>query len=239
MKNKRFKISFEDGETEVATADDPDLRLPLSPPKQPTKGTRKSRKRSRTVSNNENENPNTTVATVCTGIVGRDAEYRQIHGFVQRQLDKRKGNSLFICGCAGTGKTECVSNVINGLEPKKDRIKVVTLNGNTDLRSEHIYYDLLEKITGQRENSMEAARNRLARLFTTQKRRLLYVVVIDEIDRLVTKHQDVLYNLFDWPKRPGSCLVLLAIANSVNLHERFLQRLKSQKAEPEFLGKIY
>lgn len=169
-------------------------------------------------------------------IVGRDAEYRKIASFVFRQVERREGNSLFICGCAGTGKTECVTSVVSELERRKEPVQVVHCNGNTDLRSEHVYHDLLQKISGEREGSLEEARNALAKRFCSPKRKL-YVVVVDEIDRLMTKDQEVLYHLFDWPKRKGSSLILLAIANSVNLHQRFLPRLKSQKAEPEFLGK--
>lgn len=45
-------------------------------------------------------------------------------------------------------------------------------------------------------------------------------MVVDEIDLLVNKSQNVLYNLFDWPNRPNSSLILIAIANTMDLPER-------------------
>ena len=49
------------------------------------------------------------------------------------------------------------------------------------------------------------------------------VVLVDEIDYLVTKPQDVLYNLFDWPMKSLHCarrLVVIGVSNTLNLPER-------------------
>ncbi len=57
------------------------------------------------------------------------------------------------------------------------------------------------------------------------------VLLIDELDLLCSKRQDVLYSLFDWPCRQaggasGSSgrrpLIVLAIANTMDLPERLL-----------------
>ena len=45
---------------------------------------------------------------------------------------------------------------------------------------------------------------------------------MDELDYLVTKKQTVMYNFFDWPNRPHSKLIVLAIANTMDLPERML-----------------
>jgi hypothetical protein len=39
------------------------------------------------------------------------------------------------------------------------------------------------------------------------------VLVVDEMDLLVTKSQQLLYNLFDWPTHRAARLVILGIAN--------------------------
>ncbi|RPB00382.1 hypothetical protein L873DRAFT_810640 [Choiromyces venosus 120613-1] len=46
------------------------------------------------------------------------------------------------------------------------------------------------------------------------------VVLMDEIDQLVTRSQDVMYNLFNWPGGRHSKLIVLAIANTMGLPER-------------------
>lgn len=37
--------------------------------------------------------------------------------------------------------------------------------------------------------------------------------------------QTVLYNLFDWPSRKGSCLSVIGIANTMDLPERLHPRI--------------
>ncbi len=51
---------------------------------------------------------------------------------------------------------------------------------------------------------------------------------MDEIDRLVTKDQDVLYKLFEWPTMERSTVVLIGIANALDLTDRVLPRLKAK-----------
>lgn len=48
------------------------------------------------------------------------------------------------------------------------------------------------------------------------------VILVDELDRLVTKKNEVIYNFFNWPNQPHSKLIVLAIANTMDLPERQL-----------------
>ncbi|KAH9921258.1 uncharacterized protein BXZ73DRAFT_80023 [Epithele typhae] len=48
-----------------------------------------------------------------------------------------------------------------------------------------------------------------------------YVVLMDELDQLTAK-QDVGYNFFNWPTLAGSKLVVLAVANTMDLPERVM-----------------
>ena len=60
------------------------------------------------------------------------------------------------------------------------------------------------------------------------QQRMVTLVLVDEMDQLVTRTQSVLYNLFDWPTRPGSTLAVLGIANTLDLPERLLPRILSR-----------
>jgi cell division control protein 6 len=59
------------------------------------------------------------------------------------------------------------------------------------------------------------------------------LVILDEMDHLVTKNQQVMYKLIEYANKPTSKLVLIGIANSLNLPDRFLPRLKAKNIEPK------
>ncbi len=56
-------------------------------------------------------------------------------------------------------------------------------------------------------------------------------MVLDEIDFLITRDQEVLYRLFEWPALIDSRLVLIGIANALDLTGRFLPRLKAKQCK--------
>lgn len=54
-------------------------------------------------------------------------------------------------------------------------------------------------------------------------------MLIDELDQFITRKQKVIYNFFDWPNRPNSKLIVIAIANTMDLPERvMLNRVSSR-----------
>ena len=55
---------------------------------------------------------------------------------------------------------------------------------------------------------------------------------MDELDQLVTTKQDVVYNFFNWPTIANSKLVVLAVANTMDLPERVMTgRVRSRLGE--------
>jgi len=51
---------------------------------------------------------------------------------------------------------------------------------------------------------------------------LQFHIIILQLDLLWTRRQDVVYNLLDWPTKSASRLIVLAIANTMDLPERLL-----------------
>lgn len=77
-------------------------------------------------------------------------------------------------------------------------------------------------MTGKKDTNFQAI-NALNYRFTNEKPNKEFVVLfVDELDLLRTKKQSILYHLFDWPNRKNSNLIVLAIANAMDLPERFL-----------------
>jgi len=55
---------------------------------------------------------------------------------------------------------------------------------------------------------------------------------MDELDQLMTAKQDVVYNFFNWPTLAGAKLVVLAVANTMDLPERVMSgRVRSRLGE--------
>lgn len=55
------------------------------------------------------------------------------------------------------------------------------------------------------------------------------VVLMDELDQLMTTKQDVVYNFFNWPTLMNSRLIVLAVANTMDLPERVMSgRVRSR-----------
>ena len=59
-------------------------------------------------------------------------------------------------------------------------------------------------------------------------KRPVTILLVDEMDQLVTRSQSVLYNIFEWPMHRDSCLSVIGIANTIDLPERFLPRVLSR-----------
>lgn len=64
--------------------------------------------------------------------------------------------------------------------------------------------------------------HRYRRLRLSLKKKTSSVVLMDELDQLMTMKQDVIYNFFNWPSLAGSKLIVIAVANTVNLPERVM-----------------
>jgi origin recognition complex subunit 1 len=93
----------------------------------------------------------------------------------------------------------------------------------------HASLVLWQCISGNRCAHVQAAKLLDARFSGGCRRKdQTVVLLVDELDHLVTRKQTVLYNLFDWPTRPNSNLVVIGIANTMDLDERLLKRIASR-----------
>ncbi len=55
---------------------------------------------------------------------------------------------------------------------------------------------------------------------------------MDELDQLMTTKQDVVYNFFNWPTLAASKLIVIAVANTMDLPERVMSgRVRSRLGE--------
>ncbi|KAG5438616.1 hypothetical protein PCANB_002722 [Pneumocystis canis] len=55
----------------------------------------------------------------------------------------------------------------------------------------------------------------------------------NEIDSLIMKNQEILYQLFEWPTLENSKLIIIGVANTLDLTDRFMPGLKIKNAIPK------
>lgn len=96
------------------------------------------------------------------------------------------------------------------------------------------YVKLWKGLSGERVSS-NTARQRLSDYFTVSGRakmgcssNIVTICLLDEIDFLVSGNESVIYNFFDWPQMPESALVVVGIANTMDLPERLSTKVRSR-----------
>jgi origin recognition complex subunit 1 len=105
----------------------------------------------------------------------------------------------------------------------------VEINGMETVDPAKVYSILCQKLLDKKVTGPQAA-TLLEKHFTSpSKKKRMCLLLVDELDQFMTKTQKILYNFFDWPNRPGSNLVAIAIANTMDLPERaMLNRISSR-----------
>ena len=91
------------------------------------------------------------------------------------------------------------------------------------------YSALWNGLTGEKVSPAHAEDLLDARFRRHSADRVPCVVLMDELDLLVTKKQSVVYNFFEWPNLKNSQLIVVAIANTMDLPERSLSNKVSSR----------
>lgn len=177
---------------------------------------------------------NLHVASVPTSLPCRESEFSLVYSHLEAAITDGTGTCIYISGTPGTGKTATVREVVSKLDEavrsdELDDFIFVEING-MKITDPHQAYSLLwEALKGQRVSPSQAL-DLLEREFShPSPRRVPCVVLMDELDQLVTKNQGVMYNFFNWPGLRHSRLIVLAVANTMDLPERTLSNKISSR----------
>jgi origin recognition complex subunit 1 len=174
------------------------------------------------------------VSAVPHALPCRETEFDTVSSHLEAAITAGTGACIYISGTPGTGKTATVREVVASLQTavadeQLDDFYFVEING-MKVTDPHQSYSLLwEALKGDRVSSAHAL-ELLEREFTTPSpRRVPCVVLMDELDQLVTRNQGVMYNFFNWPQLRHSRLIVLAVANTMDLPERTLSNKISSR----------
>jgi cell division control protein 6 len=162
-------------------------------------------------------------------IIGRDAERAELAQFVQSRLQSRSGGCLYVSGPPGTGKSALLGDVISQWS-KDESIKISVVNCMSVRTTKDLSQKLAEDLDLAEDADFDCIRSNFV-----QRGSRLSLVVLDEVDCLVDLDLALLYNLFEWALEPESSLVLIGIANALDLTDRLLPRLKTRNLKPDLL----
>lgn len=167
------------------------------------------------------------VSVVPKSLPCREKEFENIYTFLEGKIHDQCGGCMYVSGVPGTGKTATVTGVIRSLQKKVSEDELppfdfLEINGMRLTEPRQAYVHIYRQLTGK-TLSWEHAHTLLEKRFTTPApRRVTTVLLVDELDILCNRRQDVVYNLLDWPTKSAARLVVVTIANTMDLPERLL-----------------
>ncbi|XP_022191046.2 cell division control protein 6 homolog [Nilaparvata lugens] len=165
----------------------------------------------------------------------RDDKISHLRQFLESSLNERKSGTLYISGPPGTGKTASLNFILNTSEIREE-FKVVCINC-TSIRSQTALYNRISEELGIQVSAPRTERKLLAAIekyITSSKKMTL--LILDELDQLESKNQSLLYTVFEWPSLAKCQLVLIGIANALDLTDRMLPRLQARlQLKPQLL----
>lgn len=164
---------------------------------------------------------------------GREVQIECLKSFLMKHIEDNISASMYVSGPPGTGKTVSLHSLFVTHIVTKN-FTVVYVNCSMMKSANRVYAKIAEILklgySVQRECIL-AIENYLK----TKHQSIL--LVLDEIDQLSSKNQSVLYKIFEWPTIPRSKIVIIGIANSLDLTDRLLPMLKTNVSlQPELLN---
>lgn len=173
----------------------------------------------------------------------RENEYKELWSRLTEAITQKTGTCLYISGTPGTGKTATVKEVLADLayavrSNQLEDFTFVEINGLKITDAHQAYSLLWQSLKGQKVSPSQALDLLDHEFRKSSAPRVPCIVLMDELDQLVTKNQSLMYNFFSWPSWQYSKLIVIAVANTMDLPERTLSNKVSSRLG-EFIVQFY
>ncbi|CAH8841224.1 unnamed protein product [Trichobilharzia szidati] len=166
-------------------------------------------------------------------IVGRKDEINRLTSLIQSYIDTRKSASFYVSGAPGTGKTAVVLHVVQNFNKAGGCdtavVNCMQLTSCTDIYSR---IAAILKGYGDKENYSVTDAASLECYLNKYSQKRTVILILDEVDQLSTRGQELLYRIFEWPSKLSCHIIIIGVANSLDLPERLLPKLKSKTYKP-------
>lgn len=187
-------------------------------------------------------------------LAGRVAQHEYIKDAVVSFLRTKLGGSMFVYGIPGTGKTATVRLVMNQLvhsgafdfdctqnSSKCNEYSYLTLLYSSDIEINGMklttpsmaYSYLWYKLSSNRSDrhrkrtpqlAAEGLVNHFSKASVEDCRPC--VLLLDEMDYLLSRDNNIIYNFLDWTHLETSRLYIIGISNTMNLPEQLSQKIR-------------
>lgn len=164
----------------------------------------------------------------------REDEFTSLYLNIENSIREETGCCLYVSGTPGIGKTATIREVMNQMKELKSlgeigEFNYFEINGLKLINPNYAYTELWSKISGIEVLNANTANLLDAYFKEPSESKKPTVVMIDELDQIATKKQSVMYNLFNWPTYSESKLIVIAVANTMDLPERVLSNKISSR----------
>jgi origin recognition complex subunit 1 len=191
-----------------------------------------------------------TLNSVPSCLVGREDEADRLLMFLRNGL-RNEGSQSSLCnsytdmfGMPGTGKTATFLYAMHSLKQElrvqaSQPYKFIQINCMKIAKPQDLYVALAAQLLKATLSPVRACRQLNNFFQNPEPHRPVLVLLVDELDAIVNRRQDVLYNIFNWTSFPSARLLVVGIANTMDLTERFMHKISSRVGEERIVFKPY
>lgn len=174
-------------------------------------------------------------------LVGRDEEAKEINDIIMDDINNNTNDSLYISGPPGTGKTAQIVRLTNHIKLQNKKVKVIHINCMIINNPESIFHEIVcmiqDKILLLKSGIKRSTITDLIELLSTDTTFNNIIIILDELDHLITKDQQLLFELFNLITNTSlkTKLIIIGISNALDLTDKFLPRLRRNGISPKKL----
>ncbi|CAK5079752.1 unnamed protein product [Meloidogyne enterolobii] len=164
-------------------------------------------------------------------LIGREKEFELIESLISTALKDKSSLCVYISGPPGTGKTATVKEVVNHLQWKIDKngrhkeFHFVPIDCFASSTTTSLAQHILLRLEAQTKISngkqvLQALETKIS------KCKIPILILLDEVDNLVSRKDEIIYDAFNWPNKFPGRVIVIGISNSLDLTERQLSKIK-------------